>query len=46
MSLIKLAQMQIATIQGGQRTDLLNAWKNSKKLGQRSDIPLATGLPK
>lgn len=48
MSLIKFAQLQMPsiTIPGGQRSDLPNAWLNSKKLGQRNDIPLAKGLPK
>lgn len=38
--------MPSMTILGGQRSDLPNAWLNSKKLGQRNDIPLAKGLPK
>ena len=50
MSLLKLSSLLKAAekppISGGQHSNLPNAWNSSKKLGQRSDIPLAKGLPK
>lgn len=39
MSIVKLA-----LIQSGMRTDLPNAWFNSKKLGAKSNVPLAKGI--
>ena len=39
MSIIKLA-----LIQGGPHSNLPNAWVDSKKLGNKSNIPLATGI--
>ena len=49
MSIIKVAIQQIPALQnnqikGGARSNLPNAWINSKNLGNRSDIPLATGI--
>jgi hypothetical protein len=38
MSLIKLA------IQGGAHSNMPNAWRNSKKLGIKGNIPLTQGL--
>ena len=40
MSIIKSA------IQGGAHSNLPSAWKNSHKLGPKSNIPLAKGLKK
>lgn len=49
MSIVKLAAsslMQMAPIQGGAHSNKKNAWKHSKALSGRSDLPLAIGINK